>query len=95
MTIGPLVTFVPNITRQHPHSDSGLGERYGLAVREELADDVLLLECSGLRENMLDFLLVGAAANLGELGGSENDVESAVSYSSAVDAIREWKQGIA
>jgi hypothetical protein len=112
-----LVTLVPKITRQHPHSDSGLGERYGLGEREGDAEDVLLVEeSSSLRENMLDVLLMRgcsglsmqkvaggssstfvvtmqqgtAAVNLGEL-----DAESAVSKSSAVDAIRERKQGIA
>ena len=65
MTMGPFFTFVPNNVRQHPHSDSGLGERYGLAVREEAADDVLLEEeCSGLRENMLDVLLMGGCSGL-------------------------------
>jgi hypothetical protein len=30
-----LASLAPNITRQHPHSDSGLGERYGLGERED------------------------------------------------------------
>jgi hypothetical protein len=56
-----LATLAPNITRQHPHSDSGLGERYGLGEREGV---LLVEECSGLRENSLDVLLVAVCSGL-------------------------------
>jgi hypothetical protein len=59
-----LATLAPNITRQHPHSDSGLGERYGLGEREYAEDVLLVEECSGLRVNMLDVLLVGGCSGL-------------------------------